>query len=198
MKRTKALRVLAALLLLGTAFYAGRTPLLTAAGNFLIVTDPVEDAEIVVVLAGDGTGRRLMRAVELVREGRAPRILVDGPPGLYDRYECDLAIEFAVNRGVPREILDRFPIGARSTLDESRVVDRELRRRGIRTALVVTSNFHTRRARSIFARYTSGEVRYLFVAALYDDFQPDRWWLTRSGKKVAALEYLKTLNSWIE
>ncbi len=198
MKRSKVFRIIVTLLVLVAATYAVHKSLLTAVGSFLIATDPIEDAEIVVVLAGDGTGRRLMRAVELVHQGRAPRILVDGPPGIYDRCECDLAIEFAVNRGVPPEILDRFSIDAGSTLEESRLVDAELRRRGIRKALVVTSNFHTRRARSIFAHHTSGAVRYLFVEALYDDFQPDRWWLTRPGKKVVFLEYLKTLNSWIE
>lgn len=198
MRENKTSRILFSLLVLAIAAYAAREPLLTAVGNFLIATDPVEDAEIAVVLAGDATGRRIMRAVELVKEGRAPRILVNGPTGIYDRCECDLAIEFALNRDVPPEILDRFPIPARSTLEESRFVDAELRRRGIRKALVVTSNFHTKRARGIFARHTSGEVRYLFVEALYDDFQPDRWWLTRPGKKVVALEYLKTLNSWIE
>ena len=151
-----------------------------------------------IVLAGDGSGGRIMKAAELVQQGRAPRILVDGPPGLYGHYECDLAIEFAVEHGVPREILDRFPLEASSTLEEAQLVDQELHRRGVRRALVVTSNFHTKRAQFLFAKRTSGEIRYLVVAAEFADFKPDRWWRTRAGQKVVVLEYLKTLNSWIE
>ena len=198
MKRGKMLRILISLLVLAAAVYAAHKPLLTAVGNYLIATDPIEDAEIAVVLAGDGTGSRIMKAVELVHQGRTPRILVNGSPGFYDRCECDLAIEYAVSRGASPDILERFQIGARSTLEESQLVDAELLRRGIRTALVVTSNFHTRRARSIFADHTSGEVSYLFVHAPYGGFQPDRWWLARSGREVVALEFLKTLNFWIE
>ena len=171
---------------------------LPAVGSFLIKTDPLEEAEIVVVLAGDGSGHRIMKAVELVEQGYAPLVLVDGPLRHYDFSEAALAIEFAARRGAAREILEAFPIMASSTQSEAEMVDQELRRRGIRKALVVTSDFHTRRARNLFRKRTSGLVAYRVVAARYPGFHLESWWRSRFGLKVVFLEYIKTAASWLE
>ncbi len=168
------------------------------AGNFLVKTDPLEVADIIVALSGDGSGRRLLRAVELVEQGYAPRVLIPGPRAAYGVPESDLALEFARREGLDREILEGFPIDATSTLEELAFVDRELRRRGVKKALVVTSNFHTRRARNIYRRHASGAIEYIFVAAGSPQFDPDSWWKTRDGREVLVIEYIKTINSWFE
>ncbi len=168
------------------------------AGNFLVKTDPLEVADIIVALAGDGSGRRLLRAVELVEQGYAPRVLISGPRAAYGVRESDLALEFARREGLDMKILEGFPIDATSTLRELAFVDRELQRRGVRKALVITSNFHTRRARNIYRKHTSGAIEYIFVAAGSPHFDPDSWWETRDGKEVFVIEYIKTLNSWFE
>ena len=168
------------------------------AGNFLIKTDPVEAADIVVALAGDGGGHRLLRAAELVEQGYAPRVLIPGPRQAYGVRESDLALEFARRKGLDLEVLEGFPIDATSTLEELAFVDRELQRRGVKKALVVTSNFHTRRARNIYRLHASEAIQYIFVAADHPDFDPNSWWKTRDGKEVLVIEYIKTLNSWFE
>lgn len=184
--------------LLGCAVYYQRTPLLTAAGDFLVQEDPLEPSEIIVVLAGDGTGNRIMTAVEMVRRGLAPKILVDGPPGHYGHYESDLAIEYAVMKGAPREIFEAFPMNVSSTMEEAAAVCAEMRRRGLRKVIVVTSNFHTRRAGQIFREAAAGDIEYLVASAPTAYFEPDIWWKTRAGKKIFLLETLKTVNSLIE
>lgn len=168
------------------------------AGNFLVKTDPLEAADIIVALAGDGSGRRLLRAAELVEQGYAPRVLIPGPRTAYGARESDLALEFARREGLDMEILEGFPVDVTSTLEELAFVDRELQRRGVKKALVVTSNFHTRRARNIYRKHTSGAIEYIFVAAGSPRFDPDSWWKTRDGKEVLVIEYIKTLNSWFE
>ncbi|MCZ6766577.1 MAG: YdcF family protein, partial [bacterium] len=178
--------------------YALRTPILTAAGEFLVQPDPLEPAEIIVVLAGDGTGFRIMTAVGLVQRDLAPKILVTGPPGHYGHYESELAIDFAVEKGAPREIFEAFPMHVQSTKEEAERVDAELRRRGTAKAIIVTSNFHTRRTRQIFRERAGGGVEYIVAAAPNPYFEPDEWWKTRPGKKVFFMEAVKTVNSWIE
>ena len=168
------------------------------AGNFLVKTDPLEVADIIVALAGDGSGRRLLRAAELVGQGYAPRVLISGPRRAYGVHESNLALEFARREGLDMKILEGFPIDATSTLRELALVDRELRRRGVKKALVITSNFHTRRARNIYRRHASGAIEYIFVAAGSPYFDPDSWWKTRDGREVLVIEYIKTLNSWFE
>ncbi len=178
--------------------YGSRASWLTRMGELLIKSDPLEKADIVVVLAGDLHGERILLAAELVAKGYAPRVLVSGPTNYFGIAEHELSIPFAVARGASEEIFDGFPIEAHSTLEEASRLDRELRRRGIAKALVVTSNFHTRRARYIFHKHGSKDVDYVFVAADYPDFRPEDWWRSRQGRKVFVLESLKTLHSWFE
>lgn len=178
--------------------YAGRHVWLPELALFLIEDHPPEKAEIIVVLAGDGFGRRILRAAELVEQGYAPNVLVDGAAEFYGLNEAQAAIDFAVERGAPRGVFEAFPIEADSTIEEAKIVDAELMRRGVSKALVVTSDFHTRRSRSLFEARGSGKVRYVVVASEYPEFDPRAWWRSRNGAKTLLLEYLKTVYTWYE
>ena len=76
--------------------------------------------------------------------------------------------------------------------DEAAALVPELRRLGTRSFLLVTSDYHTRRARDYFRPLTSGlDMR---VIAVKDQvFRPDSWWRTREGQKIFCLEWTKTV-----
>lgn len=189
-------RVLLALAVLAGLLYAGRPWWLRAVGRFLIQEDAPEKADLAVVLAGDGYGRRVLKGVELAQQGYVARLLVDGPAGYYDSNEADLAIQFAVNRGARPDIMIPLHMRATSTVDEARIVDRELRQRRAAKALVITSNYHTRRARAVFRKYGSPGIEYRFVASPDEYFNPDDWWRSREAEKILLIEYLKLLAWW--
>jgi uncharacterized SAM-binding protein YcdF (DUF218 family) len=190
--------ILILLVCIAAGAYAGRHVWLPKLALFLIEDHPPEKAGIIVVLAGDGYGRRILRAAELVEQGYAPSVLVDGAMEFYGLNEARAAIDFAVQRGAPPTVFEAFPIEANSTIEEAGIVDDELVRRGVSKALVVTSDFHTRRSRSLFEARGSGKVRYVFVAAAYPEFDPKAWWRSRQGAKTLLLEYLKTFYTWYE
>lgn len=167
-------------------------------GDFLVKSHQPQRADVAVVLAGDGFGHRLMRAVELVRQGYAPLVLVDGPRGAYGSSEGDLGVAWAVKQGVPPEILAPLPMRARSTVMEAQAVHVELERRGVKRALIVTSNFHTRRARAVFNQVRFKSIQYILIAAPDEDFDPADWWQSREAKKIVLLEYAKLVNWWLE
>ena len=177
--------------------YASRHLWLREIGGFLVEAEPPQAADIGVVLAGDGFGHRIMKAVDCVRQGYVKQVLVDGPRGLYDLNEAALAIRFAVSRGAPQEALIPLPMRARSTAAEVQVVDAELQKRNVHKALIVTSNFHTRRARAVFRRFGSRNIRYIIVAAPDEDFSPDDWWRSRDAQKVVFFEYAKLVDWWL-
>ncbi len=193
----RRLKLLAGVVVILAGLYAGRPIWLRQMGEFLIKAQSPEPADMAVVLAGDGYGHRILKAVELVRQGYVPQVLVDGPPGMYGYDESRLAIQFAVDQGAPPEIFIPLPMRARSTIAESQAVDAVLRKRNVRTALVVTSNFHTRRAAAVF-RNLGSPVRYIVVAAPDEDFRPEDWWHSREAQKVVVQEYAKLLYWWWE
>src|SRR5579871_220112 len=74
---------------------------LGAIGGYLVHEQAPQKADLALVLGGDGSGRRILRAAELVRQGYTPVVLVSGPGGAYGLHECELAIAFAVRAGYP-------------------------------------------------------------------------------------------------
>jgi uncharacterized SAM-binding protein YcdF (DUF218 family) len=52
-----------------------------------------------------------------------------------------------------------------------------------RSVIVVTSNFHTRRARYIFAHVFPKDTAIRITGARDGDFDPDRWWEKRISVK---------------
>ena len=115
-------------------------------GDFLIDSQPPERADLILVLGGDFWGPRVVKGAELGLQGFAPRVMISGP--FYQgRPEGDLAIEFLVQKGYPRELFVSFAHYAASTIDEADAVAPELRRRGIRNVILVTRGSHSRRDR---------------------------------------------------
>ena len=192
MLRRKFWVVLFSLLLL----IAISSPLwLRARGGALIHDDGPAKADIAVVLAGDQWGNRLLKAAELVRAGYVPAVLVSGPP-FYGEHECDAAIRMGVSRGYPRDYFIPAPNDALSTREEARAMLAELRRRGVHSFLLVTSDYHTARSSRIYrveeAREDGGPP-FRTVAAPDKYFHRDSWWRSRETLKIVFFEYSKTL-----
>ena len=192
-RRSRA-AVLAATAFLILAALAWR-PSLSTLGRFLVKTDLPLHADIAVVLAGDYSGNRIRKAAELVKQGYAPKVLVSGPSGFYGEHESDAAIRFITRQGYPAARFIPFPNDSHSTREEARAVAAKLRELGLVRADIVTSNYHTRRARTDYAEEAPG-LEFSMIAAPDQYFTPDGWGKTREGRKTFLLEWLKTLASW--
>ena len=181
--------VLVTAVVLGLLFH---NAVLAGLGSYLVKADPPEKADIGLVLAGDGEGNRILKAAQLVRQGYVSKVLVSGPSGIYGQHECDLAIPFAVKAGYPESYFLHFENDARSTQEEARDAIPRLRQMGVHKVLLVTSDYHTRRAGKIF-RTAAPDLQFIVVAAPDVSFTPDGWWHNRQGEKIAFMEWVKTL-----
>ncbi|MDX1979140.1 MAG: YdcF family protein [Bryobacteraceae bacterium] len=166
--------------------------ILSWSGTFLVAAEEPAKAEVIIVLAGDFTGQRVIRGATLAREGFAPLVLVSGPGRNYDRNEADLAIEFAVHRGYPESYFEPVHHRAHSTYEEALNMIAHVRKKGFRRVLLVTSDFHTRRAGRIYRRLAPDfDIRV--VAAPTPGFEPSYWWLERESSKTWLYEWQKTV-----
>lgn len=193
-------RFKSALVLVTVAFlvFLARDLWLSALGRALIHDDGPAKAEIAVVLGGDQWGNRLLKAADLVKQGYVPRVLVSGPPGMYDINEADAAIQFAVRRGCPVEWFIPLAHEALSTREEAGFVLDDLKQRGIHSFLLVTSDYHTGRARRIFLdleRRRGGGPDIRAVASPDRFFSAGGWWHNREGCKTMVLEWTKTVTA---
>lgn len=199
-RRRRWLVPLVAVLLAGGALYLVRRPLLTGLGRMLVVADSMERADAAVVMGGDESaeGKRVRAAIRLYRDGWVRKIVLSGPQWGYGMYETELSLPLALSLGVPRADLLTLPNAARSTSQEAQLLASTVERRGIRSLYVVTSNYHTRRARRAFIRASRGRLRVMAYPAADDWFDPQHWWQSRDGRKIFVLECLKSANSFLE
>lgn len=179
-RRHKLLYLLAFLIL--TLFFL-------SAGRILVVDSP-QRCDVIVVLAGE-TDHRPARGVELLNQSYAPRMIIDVPAAsrLYNVSEVDVARNYF--KTLPHAAaIDICPIEGLSTRAETHDVDRCLAGTPSSHVLIVTSDFHTRRALSIFRHELSG--RAFSIAASHDDAQFGiRWWTHRQWAKVCLEEWMR-------
>jgi len=172
------------------------SPILRGLGSYLIRDEGPRRADAALVLAGDSYGHRIVSAAELARQGYVPKVYVSGPSGMYGKYECDLAIPFAVAKGYRESFFVHAENNARSTKEEAAAVIPMLRRDGMKTVLLVTSNYHTRRAWKTF-QGAAPDLTFIAVAAPDEFFRPDNWWRIRDARKIFLFEWEKTVASWL-
>jgi uncharacterized SAM-binding protein YcdF (DUF218 family) len=170
-----------------------RLQIFTFLGNALVEDDGPATAQAAVVLGGDGTGSRITKAAQLAQAGYVPLVLVSGPKSLLG-HESDGEIEYAERNGFPSSIFRGvyLPEKINSTRAETAFLGKYLRAHGIHSILLVTSNYHTRRAARMM-RSQNPSIRVRVVAAPDPDFTPDGWWRSREGQKTFFLEWMKTI-----
>lgn len=168
--------------------------LASQAGRFLVVDAP-QPSDAIVVLAGE-TSVRPERAVELLRQGMAPRAFLDveSHDVLYQQAVTDLAQRYI--QSLPEK--DRIlvcPITGFSTFAESDDIDRCLQPLGAHRVLIVTSASHTGRALRIL-RLRLPQYQFSAAAAQDPGHFGYQWWTNREWAKTTFDECVKRV--WFE
>jgi len=183
------------LLALAIAAWFLRTYIWTALGSALVENDGPQKAPAIVVLGGDDHGTRIIKAAQLAQAGYAPYVLVSGPVSLLG-HESDDTIEYARREGFPDSLFRPLPNDTDSTRSEAKFIGTYLRAHGIHKILLVTSNFHTRRAARLM-RHENPGLQVDVVPAPDPFFTPNGWWKSRNGEKTFLIEWIKTVATWL-
>ncbi|MGA2920782.1 MAG: YdcF family protein [Candidatus Sulfotelmatobacter sp.] len=161
------------------------------AGSFLIVDAP-RSSDVILVLAGE-TDRRPQRALQLLAQGYGRRVVLDVPAKakIYEFTQVDLARKYIEHlpQAAPLSICS---IEGLSTKEEAKDAENCLRREGAKSVLIVTSDFHTRRALEIFRREIPGH-EYSVAASRNDGEFGGRWWTHRQWAKTFVDEWLRLI-----
>jgi uncharacterized SAM-binding protein YcdF (DUF218 family) len=165
--------------------------LASQAARFLVVDEPGK-SDAIVVLAGE-TNVRPSRAVELLRQGVAPHVFLDAEERdlIYDQRLTDIAQKYVNSLGEANRV-SVCPIVGYSTVAEADDVSRCLQSLGAHRVLIVTSEFHTRRALTIF-RHRLPQYQFNAAAARNPAHFGEAWWTNREWAKVTFDEWSKML-----
>lgn len=173
------------LAVLAFVIYLARYPILRFTGNFWVADESPQVSDVIVVLSDDDFDAvRASRAADLFRAEWAPRIVASGRALRPYASIAELMQHDLTDRGVPAAAVVRFPNRARNTLEEAGAVSEFLSSRGWKKIIVVTSNYHTRRARFIYERMLAPGTELRVIAAPDPAYDPNSWWRTREGLKT--------------
>ena len=175
------------------------------AARALIVKADLPSADALVVLSGSSSYlERTQKAAELFHQGRAPLVLVtdDHTRGGWSSalqtnpFFVDRAIDELTRHGVPPERIRIAPGVADSTHSEAVIVKNFAAAQGLRSVLIVTSGYHSRRALRTFRTTFEGTGVAIGLDPVTNGPQTPpaaSWWLRPSGWRDVAGEYCKLL-----
>jgi len=184
------------------------------AARALVVTDELpQGADCIVVLSGASEYvERTRHAAELFHRGVAPKIVLtnDDLRGGWNSeqqrnpYFFERAADELRRAGVPADKIEALPEPVASTYDEAVRLRAYASERGIKAVVVVTSAYHSRRARWTMRRaLKEGGVRVGVVPVMPGGGGGVRtppastWWLSARGWRSVVPEYPKIIYYWL-
>ena len=175
------------------------------AAKFLIVDTPLNRADMIVVLSGSAVYKeRTERAAEYYRQGLSDRILLtnDNLRGEWSSAEqrnpffYERARENLLRLGVPAERIHVLYRPVNGTHDEAEALKEYAVTNKLRSLLVVTSAYHSRRALWTLSRVFAGtgiEIGLQSVETGEQTPAPATWWLHLRGWQMVGGEYVKNV-----
>lgn len=195
----RAIALAAAALLVALAAWAAAV-WLPAIGQFLVVSEPVDRADAIVVLAGNAPDR-LRHGRQLFDAGYAPLLVVSDERvrthGLdttwYRLFQAGVAAP-----GLPPGAVIVLDPPPESTIDEATRAAALLESRGLHSAILVTDAFHTRRASLLFAAQFRHRGLVVRTSAVPNGVDLAHWWLDSVASRSVVEEYAKLLAYLVE
>jgi uncharacterized SAM-binding protein YcdF (DUF218 family) len=179
--------------------------LLLNIGRWLVIEDPLEKADAIVVLSGR-IPMRALEAARLYQTGWAQQVWLthpNEPTASLASLDIDDPGEDVYNALVlkhagisPADIRTLTP-SIDNTVDEVRAIASEAERQNASTVIIVTTKAHTRRVHALWKKYSSSRARIIVRTPADDTFDPLHWWKTTTDVFDVVREALGMLNIWM-
>ena len=173
-------------------------------GRWLVIEDPLDKAQAIVVLSGR-IPMRAKEAARLYNAAYASQVWLtranEPTASLQEMHIAYIGEDFFNSRvlmheGVPSNAIRVLEPPIDNTADELRAIAAELQREKGGTVIIVTTKAHTRRVRTLWKKLSGGRERAIVRAAPSDPFAPDHWWRATGDALDVVREVLGLLNAW--
>ncbi|HEV8230582.1 MAG TPA: YdcF family protein [Candidatus Limnocylindria bacterium] len=160
-------------------------------GSWLAVEDPLAKVDAIVAISGD-TGARADTAIALWKQGYAPLIVFSGaaldPESVSS---AELMRREAVRQGVPEAATIIEP-SSTTTEENATEVAKLMTQRHLRSAILVTSPYHQRRAAVEFGRaFEPSGLVFRNYPARDPEWNALLWWRREPLRSRTLLELVK-------
>src|SRR5262249_26439494 len=179
--------------------WMARAAILRGVAELWVVSDPLDRADAIVVLAGR-IDVRPFAAADLYGRGFAPRVLISNlpPDPLKTMHlwpgQTELTRQLLLKLGVAAEAIVEFGDGVTSTYEEARALLDWTRSSGAKSVIIPTDLFPTRRVRWTFQHeVASTGVRVIVHAIQPRAYGLDDWWRDERGLIDFQNEVIKSI-----
>ncbi len=171
-----------------------RGPILRAVGSFLVVQDELKKADVIVVLAGD-SNERVKQGVALYKAGFSKYIIMSGGSTTSEVSSAERMKKQALRLGVPEDAIILEPKSLH-TYDHPIFVKPILLKKGFKSAIVISSPYHTRRTSFLFNRnFRRSGIELIYYPVQDSYFKVDDWWKRDYTRRIVLQEYMKMVGS---
>ena len=170
--------------------------------SLLVVNDPLPaHIDAAVVLQGSITAEkvRVAGALDLAQSGVADRVLLSVPKESYWGQSIPPAARAYIERNFGSDLAARVDFcetsgEVNSTIEEMQALMPCVQQHRWTSVVVVTSDYHTRRARMIWKKAVAldPDIR-ISVRSVYDPEFQQPWWRHRQSAKVFVMECVKLI-----
>jgi len=166
-------------------------------GAVLVIADPLEKADAIVVLSG-GEEVRLQEAISLYKEKYAETIILTETGALVKGYNAQYSGEqrlYLINAEIPSSAIQIIGKHAASTREEAKLVHTQAANTNIHTLIVVTDPYHTLRTRIIWKDvFRDSGIKIIVRPARGSWYKSTSWWMSTAGWENTVSEYAKLLS----
>jgi uncharacterized SAM-binding protein YcdF (DUF218 family)/glycosyltransferase involved in cell wall biosynthesis len=178
------------------------SPIVWIAGDQLAVSHEPQKVDAIVVLSGDGEinyinqsyQRRTLDAIKYFKNGYASQIIISsGRDQTFS--EVEIIKSLLVKRGVPEDVIFLINEYPKSTFENISLINDKLNKNNIKSIILITSPYHSRRALWIF-RKTFPELIVLAPKVIDTPSKEIEWSTSVDQLRVIVYEYVSIIYNY--
>lgn len=196
--------IIFSLILLGAVTYTFREPILRWFATSLIVEDPLQKADALVVLSGGGYDRG-NEAVKIIHAGYVNKVICTGGNPVIelrvfniDTLESDMTVANLRRQSIPDQMIVEIRDGT-STKEESDVIAQYCKQHNLKKIMILSSKLHTHRVHDVFKKKLKPlGIEVVVRGAPSSRFDELRWWQSEDGLIAINNEWIKRFYYWVK
>ncbi len=174
------------------------TALALFSGQLLVVEDDAQSSDAIIVIGGDHKPERVKHAVDLYQQGYAPKVIISAGTIVLEGHEqlaeAQVMHRQALAMGLPeKDIL--IEDESKSTYENAYYSKVICRQYNMQSILLVTSLFHSRRAKQIFEDVLEPDIA-VRVQPVPSNLCPICWLFDPGQIYVMFYEYQNWIRYW--
>ena len=181
-----------------------RVPLLIKLGNYLIVEQEAQKADLIVCIAGEDAVRA-PAVIDAFNKGLAPyiyrakKVEPDGFDYIKKRMKdypdgYDMFISILKGFGIPEKVILSTDKRVENITEEAMEVRKLALDKGFKSIIVVTSPINSRRAWVTFQKvFKNDDIKIISLPSPYQSFNPKDWWNSPRWIKELIFEYQRLI-----